>query len=189
MTMEPDEVHAEIERRKKRAKDLKIREVLWSLYNSHFLRYEAWIRENPQLVYPGIKEAFKISAKEVQFSIGRTTYQLTYKEGLVAKGERLRGRDRGEFFEEDIIPATLALRVDDQWVFEFDLCRRIHRTQFGPGWDDPLGEVTRFIDGPWVLELTDLLEKIRAHEEGVRNGREGPRKARELEALKKRFGL
>lgn len=181
--MEPDEVHAEIERRKKRAKDLKIREVLWSLYNSHFMRYEAWIREDPKLVYPGIKESIKIFAKEVQFSIGRTTYQLTYKEGLIAEGERLRGRDRGEFFEEDIIPATLALRVDDQWVFEFELCRRTRRTQFGPVWDNPPGEVIRFSDGPWVLELTDLLEKIRSHEEGVRNEREDPRKTQELEAL------
>ena len=39
--MEPDEVQAEIEQRKKRAEDLRIREVLWCLYDSHFMRYEA----------------------------------------------------------------------------------------------------------------------------------------------------
>jgi hypothetical protein len=187
--MEPDEARVEIERRKNRAKDLKIREVLWSLYNSHLMRYEAWVREDPQLVYPGIKEAIKISAKEFQFSIGPTTYQLTYKEGPTSERERLRGPGPGEFFEETIVPATLALMVDDQKVFKFELCRRTRHTEFGPAWDDPLGDVTRFIDGPWVLELTDLLAKIKAHEEGVRNDREGPRKARELDALKKRFGL
>lgn len=189
MSIEPDEVRAEIERRKKRATDLRIREVLWSLYNSHFMRYEAWIREDPQLVYPGINEAIKISAKEVQFSIGRTTYQLTYKEGPASKDEWLRGCADREFFEEKIVPATLALRVDGQRVFKFEISRRTHYTRDGPVWDDPLGEVTRFIDGLWVLEITDLLEKIKAHEEGVRKKRAGPREARQLEALKKRFGL
>jgi hypothetical protein len=182
--MEPDEVQAEIEQRKKRAEDLRIREVLWCLYDSHFMRYEAWIREDPQWVYPGIGEAIKLSDKRVQFLIAQTVHQLIYKEGPATES-----KDRRGVPEEKIVPATLALRVNDQRVFKFEICRRTRYTDTCPLWDDQLGEVTRFIDGLWVLELTDLLEKIRAHEDSVRNQREGPRKARELEALKKRFGL
>jgi hypothetical protein len=52
-----------------------------------------------------------------------------------------------------------------------------------------LGDITRFIDGPWVAELADLLQKIEIHREKIRNQQEAPRKARELEVLKKRFGM
>jgi len=187
--MEPEEVRAEIERLKNRAKDLNIREVLWSLYNSHFRHYEAWMREDPQLVYPGINGTVKVSAKEVQFSTGQTTYQITYKEGPPYESERIHGPGPGEFFEEQSVPATLSLRIDNQKVFKFELCTRTRSTEYGPSWDNPLGEVTRFIDGLWVSELNDLLAKIIVHEEGVRSERAAPRKARELEELKKRFGL
>jgi hypothetical protein len=182
--MEPDEVRAEIEHRKRGAQDSQIREVLWSLYDKHFKRYEAWIREDPQLVYPGVSEGFRVSPKEVQFSIGQKVYRLTYKEGLASESKSRRG-----VVEEKIVPATLALRVDDQRMFKFEMSRRTRYMHDGIVWDDLLGEITRFIDGLWVLELTDLLEKIEAHEKGILNARGAPGRARELEALKKRFGL
>jgi hypothetical protein len=182
--MEPDEVRAEIERRKKRAADLQIREILMSLYNSHLARYESWIREDSELVYPGISDTVQFSGKDIQFSLGKTVYRLTYKEGPAPKSERIHG-GYGEFFEEKIVPATLGLRVDEQRVFKFEMSRCTTYTQNRPFWKDSLGEVTRFIDGMWVLEITDLLENIRTHEQGIREKRDGPR----LEALKKRFGL
>jgi peptidoglycan/xylan/chitin deacetylase (PgdA/CDA1 family) len=48
-----------------------------------------------------------------------------------------------------------------------------------------MGEITWFIEGPWVQELPELLKKIKAHEKSVRDQRSIPK----LEAMKKRFGL
>jgi hypothetical protein len=95
-----------------------------------------------------------------------------------------RGVDRA-LPEEKIVPATLALRVDGQRVFKFRISRSTRYERDGPIWDDRLGEITRFIEGPWILELTDLLQKIKAHEKDVWNQRQAPK----LEAEKKRFGL
>lgn len=189
--MEPDEVLVEIERRKKRAADLRIRDVLWSLYNSHLGRYESWSKEDPQLVYPGIGKTVNISGKEIQFSVGRTVHRLIYREGSVASNySRMRvSGSRDDPFEEKIVPGTLTLRVEEEKVFKFEISTRTCYGPDGPVTDHPLGEVTRFIDGLWVMEIIDLWEKIRAHEENVRQERRGPREARALEALKKRFGL
>jgi hypothetical protein len=55
--MEPHEIHAEVERRKKRAADLGIREVLRNLIK-HRNHYRAWLKDDPQfaarLIYPDI---------------------------------------------------------------------------------------------------------------------------------------
>jgi hypothetical protein len=79
----------------------------------------------------------------------------------------------------------LALKVDDQPVFKFEIRRSTRYLNDGPVWNDVIGEVTRFIEGPWVQEVTDLLKRIRAHEKSVRDKRDAPK----LEAMKKRFGF
>jgi peptidoglycan/xylan/chitin deacetylase (PgdA/CDA1 family) len=55
----------------------------------------------------------------------------------------------------------------------------------GLAWNDDMGEITWFIEGPWVQELPELLKRIRAHEKSVLDRRSAPK----LEAMKKRFGL
>ena len=44
--MNDDEIRAEIERRMQRAKDLKIKEVLWSLHN-YFQFHNKWKADGP----------------------------------------------------------------------------------------------------------------------------------------------
>jgi hypothetical protein len=79
----------------------------------------------------------------------------------------------------------LDLSVDDQRVFKFEIRRSTRYLEVGPAWNDYMGEITWFIEGPWVQELPELLKKIKAHEKSVRDQRSIPK----LEAMKKRFGL
>jgi hypothetical protein len=180
--MEPDEVRAEIERRKKRAMDLKIREVLWSLYHSHLSHYETLIQEDPELLCAGVCESIKISDKNVEFSLRQLIYRIVYTEGLKVRREALRS---GELFGESIVPAMLDLSVDDQRVFKFEIRRCTRFLEDGPAWNDDMGDITWFIEGPWVQELPELLKRIMAYEKSVRDRRSAPK----LEAMKKRFGL
>ena len=75
--MEPDEIRAEIERRRRRAKDLKLRETVWALYYWHFRRYEEAMTKDPQFIYPEVvKGTLKFSGTNIEFTIGTTVYQF-----------------------------------------------------------------------------------------------------------------
>jgi len=84
--MAPEEIRADVERRKRRAKDLKIREILWDLEKS-FRSYKHWLRDDPQfakrVVYPGIE----LSDDEAQFSLGQTASKLIYRKGKGSSAE------------------------------------------------------------------------------------------------------
>jgi hypothetical protein len=180
--MEPDVIRAEIEQRKKRAVDLKIREVLWSLYHSHLSHYETLIQEDPELLCPEVCESIKISDKSVEFSLRQSIYRIVYTEGPKVRRE---APGRGELFGESIVPAMLDLSVDDQRVLKFEIRRSTRYLDDGPAWNDDMGDITWFIEGLWVQELPELLKRIMAHEKSVRDRRSIPK----LEAMKKRFGL
>jgi hypothetical protein len=143
--MTPDEIRAEVERRKQRARELKIRETLWHLETS-FRSYRHWLREEPQfgvrMVYPRIE----LSKNEARFSIGQATYQLAYSEGRVSS------EDYGDRFE--VTYGTLALKLNGESVFEFELTETTQYGHDSPLFSDSLGETTRFIEGPWFTELS-----------------------------------
>ena len=162
--------------------DLKIREALWSLYHSHFSRYETFIHEDPELLCPEVSESIKISDKSVEFSLRQSIYRIVYTEGPKVRRETL---GRGELLGESIVPAMLDLSVDDQRVMKFEIKRSTRYLDVGPASNDDMGEITWFIEGPWVQELPELLKRISAHEKSVRDRRSIPK----LEAMKKRFGI
>jgi len=186
--MEPDEIRAEVERRKQLARDLKIREVLWDL-EKHFRNYRAWLRDDPQfavrLIYPGVV----VSDDEVRFSIEQATFQLTYVEGPVSHDESW-SDSRGNHSEWDTSRGTLTLKVNAENVFKFDARKTTEWNQFGPVYyDDDLGEIARFIEGPWVTEIADFARKVKAHSVQAWKERNAPRETREAEELRKRFGF
>ena len=176
--MEPDELRAEIELRKKRAKDSKIREILWDLY-IHRVRYERLILQDPQRICPEVNVSFKVSDKCVEFTVGQTVYHLIYKEGPHSNRKGYGDED------EEIVPATLGLRVDDQRVFKSEISRSTRYLDDGPVWKDRLEDITRFIEGPWLSAVIDLWGRIQAYQKEVWKQQETSR----LEAQKKRFGL
>src|SRR5450631_361894 len=78
--MEPDEIRAEIERRKQRAKDLKLRESVWSLYISQFKYIDERLRKDPEAILAEVRESLKRSNNTYDFRFKGVEYRLVYKE-------------------------------------------------------------------------------------------------------------
>jgi hypothetical protein len=83
MSMEPYEIRAEVERRRQRARDLKIREVLWD-FEKHRRHCRVWLPKEPEfaarLIYPGVV----LSDDEVRFSVEQAAFQSTCEKGAVS---------------------------------------------------------------------------------------------------------
>ena len=187
--MEPDEIRAEIQRRKKLAVDLKLRETLWSLYYCHFRWYAKKLVEDPEMVYPEVRETLEISETHIQFRVGEATYRFIYKEGPEEHEPNYGSRRRERFEETTTTPATLALEVDGKCVFDFSVRKRVQSTWDGPIFEETMGEITSFIDGPWAVGISDLLQKIKLYERNVCEIRQAPRLERKLQEDMKKFGL
>lgn len=111
--MEPDEIRAEIERRRKRAGDLRLRELLWSFYRSHLQDLAERLEKDPELVYPEMKE-IKIANNDWQFRIGETSYRLVYEEEEATEESGWGGRGRRD--ETTTTPMKFMLDVDAKSV-------------------------------------------------------------------------
>ncbi len=187
--MEPDEIRAEIERRRKRAIDLKLRETLWTLYNSHLRRYAEQLKKDPEMIYPEIRETLEISDAHIQFRVGENLYRVIYKEGPKERESDWGSRRRSIYDETRTTPITLALGVDEKPVFDFKMKKTARFTPDMPLSNEIMGEVTSFIEGPWVTDVAELLQKIKAHEKSVRDKRQAPELKQKLREDMKRFGF
>lgn len=98
--MEPDEIRAEIERRRKRAIDLKLREALWALYDSHLRYYAEKSKNDPEMIYPDIKDTIEMSGGQIQFKFRDIAYKVSCKEGP-PECESYCGSRRGEYLRRD----------------------------------------------------------------------------------------
>jgi hypothetical protein len=65
--MEPEEILAEVTRRKKRAEELGIREALWSLYR-RLSNYKTWLSKKPEWVYPEVRRTLEFPDNQPQFA-------------------------------------------------------------------------------------------------------------------------
>jgi hypothetical protein len=179
--MTPEEIRAEVERRKQRARDLKIRETLWDL-EQNLRGYRHWLRDDPQfgsrLIYPGIE----LSNDEARLSLGQATSKLFYRKGKVSSD------DYGGV-DSSTTHGTLTLKLNDDTVFEFEVAETVEYWPDSPGFSESLGEISRFIEGPWVNEIAEFAQKVKAHAQSAWKERNAPREAREAEDLRKRFGL
>ena len=179
--MTPDEIRAEVARRKQRANDLKIRETLWGL-EKNFRAYKLWLRDEPEfgkrVVYPGID----LSDDDARFSLGQTTSKVVYRKGKVSS------HDYGGI-DSATTHGTLSLKLNDDIVFEFEVAETVEYFRDAPGFSERLGDIVRFIEGPWVTELAEFVQTVNAHEQLAWKARNAPREAQEAEDLRRRFGL
>jgi hypothetical protein len=187
--MEPDEIRAEIERRRKRAIDLKLRETLWALYYYYLSRYAEELKKDPEMVYPEIRETLEISDAHIQFHVEEITYRVIFKEGPGERESDWGSGRRRRFDETTTTPITLALEADNKRVFEFEMKKIVTCTPDMPIFHEIMGDVTSFIEGPWVTDVPELLQKIKAHQKSVRDKRRAPQLEQELRADMKRFWL
>jgi hypothetical protein len=192
MTMTPEEIRAEVGRKVQRAKDLKIRETLWKLKKS-FDHVRAYARANPKLdedfvkqdpafgaklMYPGVK----LLDDGAQFPLGNDNYEIRYAEG----GKSHDRYGRADFETTDCV---LALKSNGQPVFGFKVQETVEFGPDMPTFRESLGEIVRFIEGSWVTEITDFAKMVEEHTQRVWKERNAPKEAKEIEDLRKRFGI
>lgn len=174
--MNPDDIYAEVEQRKNRAKELGIFETVFPLYHKHLRYYPAWTKNSPKAIFPAVSEAVDLGDHRVRLKINGRSYTFSYSERSIP------GYD--DFFTMGHLQITL----EDQMVFECDV--HVDDTDEFERKHTP-GEIEAFIEGPWIEELKHLLTLILKHEEEEsrlreKEQRENPEK---LMDLKKRFGL
>lgn len=183
--MEAEEIRAEIKRRKKRAVDLKLRELLWNLHHYHLSRYPELLKKDPAMILPELMDNLEMERNQACFRIGETHYKLSYK----GKAETDSLASRRGSDEITTVNLTLSLCVDGSPVFTFEVMRTEQFTLEAPYFSTRMGEVLGFIEGPWVNEIGELARMMGQHERALRQKRDAPRQAQRLREDMKRFGL
>ncbi len=174
--MNPDDIYAEVEQRKERARKLGIGDTVIPLYYNHLKFYPAWTKNSPKWISPTVSEAVDLGDHKVRLKINGRSYTFSYSERSVPG------------YDETFTMGTLQITLEDQKVFECD----VH-----VDYEDELetkrtpGDIKAFIEGQWIEELKNLLTFVLKHEAeqsrlSEKERRENPEK---LMDLKKRFGL
>jgi len=181
--MNSEEIRAEIQRLKRLALDLRLRETLWLLYRSHLKFYPSHFAKDPELIPPEIRESIVVSDSTVEFRFEGNAYKLRYVEG---EKKYSKSWDNNHI---TTTPGTITFGVDGYRVFEFRAEKTIESTPDFPTMDERMGDVTAFIEGPWVSVVPELLRKLEAHSKGVYEKRNAPMRQKQLDDEMTRFGL
>jgi hypothetical protein len=171
--MERGDIRGEIERRRKRPIDLNLRETLWTLYSAYLSRYVH--KDDLGIVFPEIRATLeRVSSHCVRFRIGETTYRvLEFTIGEPGTTQTI----------------TITLFVNEMQVFQFKMRETIRCQSDTPFSSEVMGEVTSFIEGPWVTVVPELLQKIREHEHSVQDKRQAQNLDHKLQKDMESFGL
>jgi hypothetical protein len=156
MSDDADEIYAEIKRRKSRARELGIPELIWDLFDS-VKHYPSYSRNDPagyqRFVPSFVTEIHEPTKDDIAFAYGGVNYFFSWKtkkvESFHSDFDRIR---------ED---GQLVLSTNDDRVFELTL-----RGEQDMSGDDyvpetwELREIEAFIEGPWVEHLQELNSRI-----------------------------
>ena len=141
--MDDAEIRAEIERRRKRAVDLRLRETLWNLYSSQFRYIDDHLKKEPDFILTEIKESLKRLGNTSEFSFMGFHYSLCCVEGQVESDGR-------GLNSTDTTPMTITLAWEGNRVFEFKMTQSITYTREMPLFHESMGTVKAFTEGPWI---------------------------------------
>jgi hypothetical protein len=179
--MTPEEIRAEVARRKQRARDLKLRETLWDL-EKKCRSYRRWMKDDAKFSKQLIHPAIELTNDGGRFTIGNAAFELTYRKGEVSS-------DQFGGVDSTTTRGIITLKMNQHSVFEFEVSETITYLPDSPGFDESLGDIDRFIEGAWVNEIPAFVQQISAHEKAAWKERNAPREAREAEELRKKFGI
>jgi hypothetical protein len=180
--MNPDELASEIERRKQTAKNLKLRELVWKLYSSHLQYYSRNVLKESEAILPALKESLSIKDNRYSFSIKGTQYEIVYSEGK--KETRGYGHD-----ETVTTPIQLSLERGCKLAFEFKMKKSVTYAEEAPLFSEYMGDVTAFIDGAWVQEITAFVREADQYRREYWAKRNAGKQSQKALSERKRFGL
>lgn len=178
-----DALVAEVERRKARARQLGLLDLVFDVY-FRIEHYAAWSKKAPDAVHPEFRAAREIEKRTVkglqtihgvELPIGDSTFVFVFD-------SRITSLPDGETFQS----GTLTLTVDGQEVFGID-CSGDDVEYVGVQWKPR--DVDSFIEGPWIEPLKAAATKILDWEEKYKRESEERRNRDKAAELKKKFGL
>jgi len=184
--MTDEEIRKEIAERKKHARDLKVRELLWELCYYGLSQYPEYLAKDPEMILPEIKDSFSAENSHFKFLYDGAKYEIVYKEGMREKDS---WGSRNWEDEIETTPVTITLKIDDECVFQFEMERTVQHTREMPLFNEHMGDVQAYIPGPWATSVAEVKRKIDDHKKSVREKRSAPKRAQQLKEEMKRFGL
>jgi hypothetical protein len=176
--MEADDIRSAITERINRAKSLKLRECLWTLYATHLKYFQDQLHKDPELIAIEIKDTLTFSGGVIGFRVNQTSYELRYKENRTE-------RDRFGGDQTETTHATIDFHSNGQCIFSFELRKSVTYAPDMPLFDTTMGMIDSFIEGPWVEEIPPLVDRLAKHKKSVWDRRNAP----QLLAQMKKFGL
>lgn len=180
-----DAIRVEVERRKRRAIELQIPNLVADLHRDLFQNYPAWARDHPDRLPNLISDLEHPTKSIVAFSFKWRKYSFFWKEDA---SERITHDEDSDTFT---IRGRLILRVNEKRVFEMMLRGERY---INIGGSLPFASETwkptniqSFVEGPWIEDLREIGELGRHYlEMAFAKTRNEPAK---IEDLKKRFGI
>lgn len=182
--MDQEEIRKEIERRRQRARDLKLRELVWDLFHSNLQHHASSL--DKEIIFPAIRETLVVANHHYRFTVGERKYELAYKPGREQR-ERCGTRQ----WEDEVIttPLDFNLFVDEKLVFGFEMRRTVQYSREMPIFSEYMGEITAFVGGPWVSDFIAMIAMVNQHKRSVWDRTATVGREERLKEEMKRFGL
>ena len=179
---EEEQIRAEVERRKQRARDLKIVDNVFKLYREHLCYLKADFNHDQNCMPKSVSKVVVSSSRnrwdaveQREIFLGDKAYSFGFRESSNVMPDNEVWRS-----------ARLEVRTAERSVLEL-YCVAEDDRYMGTTWR--VSEVTAFIEGPWVEEVNRFAQQVFSLA-GQRSAKcQGESKHRELEDLKKKFGL
>jgi hypothetical protein len=179
---EEDQMRAEIEKRKQRARDLKIVDNVFKLYqehlrhlNSDFDHDKNSMPSSVTRVVASSRRSRGDSVKKTEIVLAEKTYTFSFTESSMVMPDN-----------EVWTSGQLAIESEGMQMLELR-CSAEDERYVGRTWH--VSDVTAFIEGAWVEEINRFAQQVFSLA-GQRAAKfEDERKRKELEELKRKFGL
>jgi hypothetical protein len=174
-------IRAEVNRRKQRAREVGIITSTWEL-NHDLPFYDAWAVNCPQYVHPAIRVTAKTETRNSNERVKRIEATIRGMGYAFVFREREYTMPDGELYKS----GYLDVEFQGHRVMTVD-CDCEDNEYAGEIWHP--GDVSAFIEGPWVPELNSIFADVAKVREEQNRMRQEAAKKEELKKLKKDFGL
>ncbi|MGD0267380.1 MAG: hypothetical protein ABSD47_20915 [Candidatus Methylomirabilota bacterium] len=172
-----DRIYSEVERKKKRASELKLPETVFNFYHELARWYPAWVKHRPEAIPESVREPTKTGDGSISFSVKNDQFDFRWRESSF-------GLPDGDVAWS----GHLELSFNKKRVFEISLIgsfSEIHGVNWSPT------KVEAFVEADWVPTILKLAEEgaetnARAERLATQHAKEDPKR---LADLRERFGI
>jgi len=182
MQSEEQRIMEEVKKRKERARQSGVITSAFKLYRDNLRYYEAWATNCPDVVHPEIKVTKTVKASGPSGSDELRDATIRGHDYFFKFRERSTCLPDGELF----VHGYLEVDFQGQRVMTID-CGCDRDEYMGSTWYT--GDVSAFIEGPWMHELNSVFVEVTHLHEEYDKRRKEQYKYEEVEKLKKNFGL